>query len=149
MQVTYKPEGKPEDNRSWEFNPERVRANRAEMIETRYGQRYAEWVKEIQAGQVRARRVLLWHLMNLDHPTFKMEDVPDFAFGELELDYAVSDLQKIRREVAESAMEDAVKDDTLRRLDMEIATRLGKNLEEVTAEDLGKDLTSDSSASNS
>lgn len=147
MQVTYKPEGKPTENRSWEFQPEKVRANRAEMIENRYGSRYTEWVKEIQSGQVKARRVLLWHLMNLDQPTFKMEDVPDFAFGELELDYAVSDLQKLRREVDESAMDDQTKADTLRRLDLEIATRLEKDAGELTPADLGKEVPSESGAS--
>lgn len=139
MLVTYKPEDRPTEHREWEFFPERVKANRAEMIENRYGARYTEWVKEIQAGQVKARRVLLWHLFNLEHPQFKMEDVPDFAFGELEMDYAVADLQKLRREVDESAMDDSTKDDTLRRLDLEIATRLGKGLEELSPADLGKE----------
>lgn len=149
MLVTYKPEGKPEEHRSWEFWPEKVRRNRGEMIEKRYGARFSVWAKEIQAGEVKARAVLLWHLMNLDVPQFRWEDTPDFAFDELELDYAVSDLQKLRREVDESSMEDDVKSDTLRRLDMEIATRLGKDLEEVTPEDLGKEHTSGSNASTS
>ena len=149
MLVTYKPENNPSEGWEYEFFPEKVRASRAEMIENRYGQRYSEWVKEIQAGQVKARRVLYWHLINILHPTFKMEDVPDFEFGELELDYAVSDLQKLRREVDESAMDDATKEDTLRRLDLEIATRLGKDLEEVTAQDLGKEHLSESAASDS
>lgn len=149
MLVTYEPEGEPQSRREWEFNPERVRASRAEMIERRYGARYSEWVKEIQAGQVAARRVLLWHLMTLDHPQMKMEDVPNFAFAELELDYSVSDLQKLRREVDESAMDDATKADTLQRLDLEIANRIGKNLEELTPEELGKEPASENSASGS
>lgn len=150
MLVTYKPEDKStEEHRSWPFHPEKVRANRAEMIENRYGARYSEWVKEIQAGQVKARRVLLWHLMNLDMPQFKLEDVPDFAFGELRLDYAISDLQKLRREVDESSMEDTVKADTLRRLDSEIAKNLEKDPAELTPEDLGKEVPSESAASSS
>ena len=105
MLVKYKPEnedGSVREDLAWEreFQPMRVRANRAEMIEKRYGARYSEWVTAIQAGEVKARRVLMWHLLSLDHPTFKMEDVPDFMFGEVELDYSLSDLQKLRREVA-------------------------------------------------
>lgn len=143
MLVKYTPEnedGTPRTGDGWEkeFNPNRVRQSRAEMIEKRYGARYAEWVKEIQAGEAKARRVLVWHLLSADHPTFRMEDVPDFAFGELELDYSVADLQKLRREVDESAMDDAAKSETLDRLDMEIATRLLKPTEELNAEDLGK-----------
>jgi hypothetical protein len=143
MQVTYKPENEDGTERAgegWvkEFNPQRVRQSRAEMIEKRYGQRYAVWVSEIQAGEAKARRILVWHLLSLEHPTYKMEDVPDFMFGELELDYSVSDLQKLRGQVAESSMDDAAKAETLDRLDMEIATRLLKPAEELTAEDLGK-----------
>ncbi len=147
MQVTYKPEGRPSEVQSWEFDPTRVRQSRAEMIEKRYGARFEDWVKEVQAGQARARRVLLWHLMSLDHPLFKLEDVPDFMMGEVEVDYALSDLQKLRVQVAESAMDDATKEQTLERLDLEIATRLGLTLDEVTPEDLGKEPHSQSGAS--
>jgi hypothetical protein len=138
MLVTYKPDDHPDRGWEKEFQPLRVRAARAEMIEKRYGQRFAEWVKEVQAGEMKARRVLMWHLLSLDLPTFRMEDVPDFMFGELEVDYSLADLQKLRHEVAESSMDDAAKAETLERLDMEIATRLVKGTEELTPEDLGK-----------
>jgi hypothetical protein len=144
MQVTYKPEDRPNETQVWEFDPTRVRQSRAEMIEKRYGQRFAVWVQEIQAGEARARRVLLWHLMNLDHAQLKLEDVPDFMMGEVEVDYAISDLQKLRLQVSESAMDDATKEQTLERLDLEIATRLGVTLDEVTPEDLGKEHRSES-----
>lgn len=138
MLVKYNPEARPADAREWEFDYTKVRRARGEMIEKRYGKRYAVWVAEIQAGEIAARAVLLWHLMNLEQPKFRFEDTPDFAFGELELDYSVKDLQKLRREVDESAMDDATKEDTLRRLDLEIANRLGKDMEELTPEDMGK-----------
>jgi hypothetical protein len=138
MQVKYMPEDDPSKGWTKEFDPQRVKAGRAEMIERRYGKRYSVWVAEIQAGEVAARRILMWHLLSLDHPQFKLEDVPDFMFGELELDYSVSDLQKLRREVEASAMDDAAKSETLERLDLEIANRLLKETEELTAEDLGK-----------
>jgi hypothetical protein len=150
MLVKYTPEDKPNEAREWEFDPTKVRASRGEMIERRWGGgRYADWVREIQAGGVGARRVLLWHLMNLEHAQLKLEDVPDFAFGEVELDYSVSDLQKLRREVDESAMDDTAKADMLRRLDLEIATKLSKDPEDVTPADLGKELHSESAASDS
>src|SRR5262245_30862834 len=99
MLVKYMPEDNPAEGWEKDFDPGKVRAGRAEMIERRYGARYAEWVKEIQAGEVKARRVLMWHLLSLTHPQMKLEDIPDFMFSELELDYSVSDLQKLRREV--------------------------------------------------
>jgi hypothetical protein len=138
MLVKYNPEDKPAEAREWDFDPNRVRRARGEMIERRYGKRYSVWVAEIQAGEMAARAVLLWHLMNLDSPTFRWEDTPDFAFGELELDYSITDLQKLRREVDESAMDDESKEETLKRLDLEIANRVGKDIEELTPEDMGK-----------
>ena len=138
MQVTYAPEDHPDRRKVWEFEPTRVRQSRAEMIEKRYGDRYARWTEMVQRGEAKARRVLLWHLMNMDHPSVKMEDVPDFMMGELEVDYALADLQKLRVQVAESSMDDATKADHLERLDLEIATRLGKSEDALTAEDMGK-----------
>lgn len=138
MLVIYKPEDNPAEAREWEFDPNKVRRVRGEMIERRYGKRYSVWVAEIQAGEMSARAVLLWHLMNLDTPQFRWEDTPDFAFGELELDYSLGDLQRLRREVDESAMDDESKEGTLRRLDLEIANRVGRDIEELTPEDMGK-----------
>lgn len=139
MQVTYKPEDHPDRNQTWEFDPQRVRQSRAEMIEKRFGGRYSEWVEGVQRADSRARRVLLWHLMSMDHHTLKLEDVPDFMMGELEVDYALADLQRIRLQVSESSMDDATKETALERLDLEIATRMGRSVEELTPEDLGKD----------
>jgi hypothetical protein len=119
------------------------------MIEKRYGARYPVWAKEIQAGEVKARAVLLWHLMNLDVPQFRWEDVPDFAFGELEVDYGIPDLQKLRRDVDESAMDDTTKAETLNRLDLEIASRLEKDPSELTPADLGKEPRSENVGSTS
>jgi hypothetical protein len=149
MLVKYRPEGDPSANKTWEFHPEKVRRNRAEMIEKRYGARYPVWAKEIQAGEVKARAVLLWHLMNLDVPQFRWEDVPDFAFGELEVDYGIPDLQKLRRDVDESAMDDTTTAETLNRLDLEIASRLEKDPSELTPADLGKEPRSENVGSTS
>lgn len=147
MLVKYAPEEHPDRHQSWDFNPERVRQSRAEMIEKRFGGRYSEWVDGVQKADSRARRVLLWHLMNLDHPQLKLEDVPDFYMGELEVDYALADLQKLRRQVAESSMDDATKETTLERLDLEIATRMGASVEDLTPNDLGKEPRSETAES--
>lgn len=138
MIVTYKPEADPSQGWQREFYPMRIKNSRAEMIEKRYGQRFTAWVKEIQAGESKARRVLVWHLLSLEHPTFRMEDVPDFAFGELEVDYSLDDLQKLRKEIEDSSANDADKSEILEQLDMEIATKLIKGTDELTVEDLGK-----------
>lgn len=137
MLVTYRPEDNADGAKEWEFDPDRVRQSDAEMIEKRSGMpSWTKWVEAIQAGSASARRVLLWYLMRVDHHTLRLEDVPDFYMGEVEIDYSLRDLQKLRGQVTDSSMDDASKASTLERLDLEIANRLGK--EEVGPEDLGK-----------
>jgi hypothetical protein len=136
MLVKYRPEGDPSANSDWEFDPDRVRQSEAELIERRSGLSWTKWVEAIQAGSASARRVLLWHLMRKQHHTIRLEDVPDFYMGELELDYSLADLQKLRQQITDSSLDDKTKAETLERLDLEIANRLGK--EEVGPEDLGK-----------
>lgn len=143
MLVKYTPEGQSEPT-EWDFNPDRVRSIDAEMIEKRSGLNYSKWVEAIQAGSAHARRVLLWHLQRKDHHTLRLEDV-DFFMGDLEIDYSVADLQKLRAQVDASAMDDVSKRDMLDRLDLEIANRLGKD--ELTADDLGKAPSSDAASS--
>jgi hypothetical protein len=133
--VKYMPEGQ-ETPTEWEFDPNRVRQSDAEMIEKRSGLSWMKWVESIQAGSAAARRVLLWHLMRKDHHTLRLEDTPDFYMGELEIDYSLADLQKLREQTVDSSLDDARKAEVLARLDVEIATRLGK--EELDVEDLGK-----------
>jgi hypothetical protein len=133
--VKYMPEGQ-EQPTEWEFDPDRVRQSDAEMIEKRAGQRWNVWVEEIQAGSAASRRVLLWHLMRKQHHTLRLEDVPDFYMGELEIDYSLADLQKLRALVEESSLDDAEKTSRIQRLDLEIANRLSK--EELDLGDLGK-----------
>ncbi len=85
------------------FNPSNVRESRAEMIERRYGGEeptYSAWLRAIQRGDARARRVLLWHLLNLKNPTLSIRDVDPFR-DELEVQYTKDELaeliDKVRR----------------------------------------------------
>lgn len=100
MRVTYSPESG--DRRTWRFNPGKVPASKGEMIERRYGESWDQWRLAIQTGSIRARRVLLWHLMTTDHPAFRWEDTPDFAADELEVEYDAAELRKQREQVERS-----------------------------------------------
>ncbi|WP_329426825.1 hypothetical protein OG339_42220 [Streptosporangium sp. NBC_01495] len=97
MFVTYSPEDGTEQR--WTFDPKRVRASKAEMIEKRAGEPWDAWQAAVLAGKMRARRVLLWHLLTVDHPTLRWEDVPDFYAGELLVEYSVIELADIRGRV--------------------------------------------------
>lgn len=136
MLVKYSPEDNQAQNNEWEFDPNRVRQSEAELIEKRSGLTWDKWLEAIQAGSAAGRRVLLWHLLRREHHTLRLEDTPDFYMGELEIEYSLADLQKLRAQVEESSVDDGKKADILDRLDLEIASRLGK--EEVGPEDMGK-----------
>lgn len=79
----------------WEFDPNRVRASQAEMIERRYGQPWSVFVVELMKGSMLARRVLLWHLQRLTHPNYRFEDI-DFYADELLVEFSKAELERMR-----------------------------------------------------
>lgn len=137
MLVKYRPEGQ-EQPTEWDFDPKRVRQSEAELIEKRMpaGTTYQQWVGLVQAGDSRARRVLLWHLQRREHHTLRYEDSPDFYFGELEVDYSLAELRLLREQIVASTVDDAEKAQILNKLDLEIGEQLQD--EEVSPQDVGK-----------
>lgn len=98
MRITYEPEGEPAQE--WDFDPQDIRASEAEIIEKRYGENFGPWTAGVQGANMRARRVLLWHLMRRQHHTLRYEDTPDFRAGELKVDYSVAELEEMRSNAA-------------------------------------------------
>ncbi|GIH98090.1 hypothetical protein [Planobispora takensis] len=119
MFVTYRPEDGTEQR--WTFDPGRVRASQAEAIEKRAGEPWDAWLFAVQAGNMRARRVLLWHLLRLDHPALKFEDTPDFYAGELVVEHSVAELTEIRGRVAKATLPAVQRDQVLAALDTALA----------------------------
>jgi len=117
MYVTYRPEGGEE--RRWVFEPGKVRASRAEMIEKRAGENWDSWLASVQMGSMKARRVLLWHLLSLDHPTLRFEDV-DFLADELVVEHSAAELAEIRARVYAAKLPDDQREQVLAVLDAEI-----------------------------
>lgn len=135
MFVTYRPEDG--DERSWTFDPAKVRASKAEMIEKRYGDNWEKWQIAVQAGSIKARRVLLWHLLTLEHHGMRFEDTPDFYAGELIVQHSAAELRRIRDQVAKAKIDPAERDMVLATLDGEIAEQSLKE-KTVGAEPEGK-----------
>ena len=100
MIVTYTPEG--EEAQRFEFIPDKVRANEAELIEKRFGGTFTEFRAGVTQGNVKARKVLLWHLLKRTHHTLRYEDVPDFAIGELVCENDRRELAEMRDRIAKS-----------------------------------------------
>lgn len=120
MFVTYKPEGN--DPQIWEFDPNKVRASQAEMVEKRYGQPWDVFLRDLIKGSMLARRVLLWHLTRLSHHMLRFEDTPDFYAAELTVEYSREELQALRDEAEKSkAITDDERTAALAALDEEIA----------------------------
>lgn len=130
MYVTYKPEDADEPTR-WEFVPGRVRAARAEMIEKRWSGNYDQWVSAIQAGSIRARRVLLWHLIGLDHHTLRFEDTPDFYADELVVEHSRAELEVLRERLAKADLNEDEREQALTAVDIAIT-------EAMESEEAGK-----------
>lgn len=122
MHITYKPEDG--DRQEWDFDPDRVRSSLAEMIERKYGETWDQFCSGIQAGNMRSRRVLLWHLLRLEHPALRYEDVPDFYAAELKVQYSVAELNDIRDRLQKMHLPETQRDMAMAALDVEMTSAM-------------------------
>lgn len=122
MLIEYKPEDvSGGDAATWTFDPRRVRATEAVIIQKRYGKTWDEFLVAVQAGDVEARRVLLWHLLRRTHPALRFESTPDFLTGELEVSHELSELIQLRERVEKAHIPAEQKEGVLAALDVEIS----------------------------
>jgi len=91
--VQYKP--KDGDPQTWDFTPEDVFEDDAELIEKHYGGEWDQFVDGLKSGQARPRRVLLWYLTRQVHPKLRFEDTPRFRMGELTVEFSSSELRDL------------------------------------------------------
>lgn len=117
MFVTYRPSDDAE--REWEFDSSQVKASQAEPVEKSYGKTWDQFLADLMAGGMRARRHLLWMLLCREHSTLRYDDTPDFAAGELEVEMDRDELKLVRDQLAAAGQLDDV---VLAHLDKELAT---------------------------
>lgn len=103
MRVIYTPKNPADgDRQQWDFDPDDVFADEAELIEEHWGQPWDHFIMHARARSMKAMRLLLWHLMRADHPRrfVNLKDVPRFRTGEVKLQQDSGELresiQKIR-----------------------------------------------------
>jgi hypothetical protein len=118
MRVTYTPEAG--DRQAWEFVPARIRQSEGEMVEKRFGGPWDKFVAAVMQGDLKARRVLLWHLLRRDHPTVRFEDTPDFYIGELLVEQSYAELLALREKVGKASLPDNERDTVLAAIDVEM-----------------------------
>ncbi len=132
MIVTYAPEGGAAQR--WEFNPQRVRASEAEAIEKRAGETWDAWLVGVQSGSMKARRVLLWHMLRRDHPTVRYEDVPDFYAGEVLVEHTSAELTEMRDRVAKANIPADQREQALTALDVALTEAMSREADEPEPE---------------
>lgn len=117
MRITYSPDD--DAPRTWAYQADKVKASVAEIIEKRYGESWDQFNAGVLLGTAKARRVLLWYLLWLEHHTLRYEDTPDFAMGELKVEMTHAELLAYREQIEKSS--DPKKDKLLASLADEIA----------------------------
>lgn len=123
MFITYQGDGDAEPTR-FEFDPDDVTSREGQAIEKAMGGNapsFDMWLELLRAGNMRARTVLLWHLLKQAHPGLRMEDVPDFKRKHLVVEMSVAELRELRERVAKTKMDPSVREAFEAQFDRDIA----------------------------
>lgn len=118
MYLVYKPEGSEEPKR-WRYQPKKLMSPERELIEKLTSRNFTEFTVDVQKGNSRCRRALLFIYLKRDHPTLKFDDV-DFAWDELTLEHSKGELQLMREQLPDSVPAEQL-DAVRAKLDEEIA----------------------------
>lgn len=99
MFVVYNPaDGDPE---RWEFHADQVMDVDAEAIEKAFTDTWDAFLMAVLKGGMRARRVLLWHLIKTTHPSLRFADLSSFRVGELKVEWDRDELAQMRSSLAD------------------------------------------------
>lgn len=122
------PDGDESGKQKWEFRPGKVRSSRAAMMEKllrKLGgepRTYEQFKADVVTGSSVARRVMLWHLLSLEHPTIRVEDV-DPLDEEVLVEHSKQELADLRASLEKSnTLDEATKALMLEQVDLQIET---------------------------
>ncbi|MBW8701888.1 hypothetical protein MBT84_19970 [Streptomyces sp. MBT84] len=131
MYLVYSPEGSEEPQR-WKYQPKKLMSVERELLEKLTGKNFSEFTVDVQKGNSRCRRALLFIYLKREHPGLKFDDV-DFAWDELTLEHSKGELLLMREQLADSVPADQL-DAVRAKLDEEIAEAYEDPAEEGKAE---------------
>ncbi|MFC8433688.1 hypothetical protein [Streptomyces sp. NPDC057253] len=131
MYLVYKPEGTEEPQR-WKYQPKKLMSPERELLEKLTSKNFAEFTVDVQKGNSRCRRALLYVYLKRQHPTLKFDDV-DFAWDELTLEHSKGELLLMREQIVDTVPPDQL-DAVRAKLDAEIAVAFEDPEEEGKAE---------------
>lgn len=103
MLVNWDPED-GEQPQTWRFDPNDVLRKEAQAIEQQYGEGYDQWLQALRVGQIKARTVLLWHMLRQVHSKLRFEDVPDFRVRQLTVQMDVGELRDLWTRLSRTKM---------------------------------------------
>ncbi len=121
MIVTYTPKG--QESQRFDYDAEEVRAKDAEKMEAASGIPWESFGLLAMQGSMKARRVLLWHLLRQQHATLRLDDV-DFASKEMKIEFNAKEYREFRDAVVRNkdGLPVEQRENLLARIDDEIAT---------------------------
>lgn len=123
MFVTWKPDEESEA-RTFDFDPDDVTRKEGEAIEKAMGGQmpsFEMWLAAVQAGNMKARTILLWHLLKQEHRGMQLNDVPDFRRRQLKVEMSARELIQLRDKIGKTKMDDATREAFQAQFDADIA----------------------------
>lgn len=124
MHVTYTPEDG--DRQEWDFNPGRVRSSEARVLEKVFGENWETFTVGVQSGNIGARRVMLWHLLRLQHPMLRYDDVPDFYTDELVVEFSTAELAPMLDRMRKANLPEDKREQVLAALDFAMSEAMAR-----------------------
>jgi hypothetical protein len=92
------------------------------------------WLELVRVGNIKARTILLWYLLQRDHPKTALNDVPDFKRKQLQVQMSVAELQELRAKMAKQKMEEATREAFEAQFDVDIAEAMERETGVLTGE---------------
>lgn len=119
LRVTYTGGDAPQH---WLFDPDDVDFDEAERIETAMGttsrDTWDQFVAGVMDAKVRARRVLLWHLLRRTNPDYPMpfSETPNAKMGQLTVELGTAEIATLANRIEAAPLTPAAKASALQRL---------------------------------
>jgi hypothetical protein len=136
MFIRWQAEGETEPT-VFEFDPDEVTSKEGQAIEKAMGGNapsFEMWLELVRVGNIKARTILLWFLLQKEHPKTTLADVPDFKRKQLKVEMSVAELQELRTKMSKQKMEDGIREAFEAQFDVDIAEAMERETGVLTGE---------------
>jgi hypothetical protein len=139
MFVTFDPEDGSQPQ-TWVFDPDDVDRRQGEDIEKAMGTiggapaNFDAWLELVRGANMRARTVLLWHLLRLDHKSLAYKDTPNFKRRQLKVEMSVAELRELYERIGKTKMADETREAFEAAFDRDIAEAMERETGVISGE---------------